>query len=356
MLDDGWDELVCAQPRPNPTMLRAWLSALPHGGHGRFTVVRVEQGGRLAAAAALSLFRPLGRGGPTFARWAGDPLLWFNPDLLVRPGLDDAGTALVDTILTRAQALYVPCVADGALARALRGRGRRVLHQWPATEGWVAPIPVPRDGYMRLRVGKDMRRAQRKGVRNEVRIASSSAEIAAALERLFELHHSYWTTRPDYIRRFSATEELRAVNRSLVLALAESGRAFVAQVLEDGEVISTGVSLLAGHGLVTHTSATRRNTVLKEPGYACMLAELDHGAARGATVVDFGAGAGGPATVKGRAGAVEVPIRRVMCARSPGWLQVCRSLVVGRDRAQGARQRLRRRRPASTPRATAGLP
>ena len=342
LLDEAWDDLVRAQARPNPTMLSGWLAATHVHDHGQLTVFRVEHERRLVAAAALSLYRPLGPLGPTFARWPGDPLLWFDPDVLVHPEHDDAGHALLRAVLQRAPALYVPCIGDGALWRTLRGWNRRALHRWPPADGWVAPIPLPRDAYMRKRVGQDIRRAERRGAEIAIRIATSRTEITLALERMFALHHSYWKTRPDYIRRFSATEELRALNRSAVLALAGNEESFVVEVLENGELIAADIGLLAGNGLVCHTSATRRNTVLKEPGYASLLFEIDHGASRGATVVDLGSGAGGPGSVKGRAGAVPVPIHRVLCARSPGWLRACRSLVDARDGAQRTIERARR--------------
>ena len=344
LLNDAWDELVRAQVRPNPTLLSGWLAAMLMRDQGLFTVVRVEHERRLVAAAALSMYRPLGPAGPTFARWPGDPTMWFDPDILIRPDNHEAGGTLVRAIVQRTHALYVPCFADSALSRTLRGWDTRALHRWPPADGWVAPIPLPRDAYMRRRIGQDMRQAQRKGAQTEVRIATSRSDIDVALERMFALHHAYWETRPDYIRRFSATEELRALNRRAVLALADSTESFVAEVVENGEVVAARIGLLAGHGLVAHTSATRRHTILKEPGYACLLAQIDHGASRGATVVDLGPGAGGPGTVKGRAGAIHVPIDRVMCARSPGLLRACLSLVRTRDRSQEVLRRLRRAR------------
>jgi hypothetical protein len=300
-------------------------------GHGELAVVRVESERRLIAAAALSLYRPLGFAGPTLARWPGDPSMWFDCDVLVHPEHDGAGRTLVHAILDRAHALSVPCMSDGALAVALRDWDRRVLHRWPPAEGWVAPIPAPRSDHMRASVARDMRQAHRKGAENAVRIATSPADIGPALERMFALHHSYWKTRPDYLSRFSATEELRALNRSAVLALAENGESFVVEVLEDDEPIAASLGLLAGHGL------------LKEPGYASQLAEIDHGASCGATVVDLGPGAGGRGTVKGRVGAVQIPIERIMCARSPAWLETCRSLVMTRDRTRAVVRRVRQR-------------
>ena len=169
LLDDAWDDLVRAQRRPNPTMLSGWLRAMLKGDAGELTVIRVEHERRLVAAAALSLHRPLGSAGPTLARWPGDPSLWFDPDILVAPDHTEAGAVLVRGILRQAHALYVPCIADGALSRTLSCWDTRALRRWPPAEGWVAPIPLPRDAHMRTRVGKDMRQAQRKGAENAIR-------------------------------------------------------------------------------------------------------------------------------------------------------------------------------------------
>lgn len=343
LLDGAWDDLVRAQRRPNPTMLGGWLLAMLGSGHGELVVVRVESGRRLIAAAALSLYRPLGFAGPTLARWPGDPSMWFDCDVLVHPEHDAAGHTLVRAVLDRAHAFFVPCMSDGALSLALRDWDRRVLHRWPPAEGWVAPIPAPRGDHMRRCVAQDIRKAHRKGAENAVRIATSPADVASALDRMFALHHSYWKTRPDYLHRFSATEELRALNRSAVLALAQNGESFVVEVLEDGEPIAASLGLLAGHGLLAYASATRRGTILKEPGYAAQLAQIDHGASCGATVVDLGSGAGGRGTVKGRVGAIQIPIESTMCARSPAWLETCRSLVVTKDRAREVVRRVRQR-------------
>jgi CelD/BcsL family acetyltransferase involved in cellulose biosynthesis len=349
-LDDVWDNLVRAQERPNPTMLAGWLGAMIDGDAGRLVAVRVvDEEGRLLAAAMVSAYRPLGRVGPSLARWPGDPETWFDPDILVRPGHADAGVAVVEGLLREVHALHVPCLEGSALDTAVRARDPGTVHTWSSAEGWMSPIPVPRDGYARTRVARDVRAAERKQARIETTYAVSPSAISEALERLFDLHYAFWSKRSDWIPRFSATSEARALHRAAVDALARSGDAYITEVRENGEVTASGLALRAGSGLVCHTSATRRDTQLRTPGHARMLATMDHAASLGVAWVDLGPGAGGPASTKHRIGALPVPIQRTLCARSRVWLVVCRSLLDGRDRARNTTRLLRRLRPGETP-------
>ena len=341
LLDDDWDELVRAQARPNPTMLGGWIAAMSEPEFGRLTVVRLERDGRLVAAAAVSIFSPVGPLGPRFARWPGAPTSWFDPDILVGPEDIGVGAALVREILRHVHALYVPCVADSALARTLRDWNSRAVHRSPPSEGWIAPIPLPRDSYVRGHIAKDIRQAKRKGAVIEMRVATSDAEIDSALERLFAVHHGHWSARQDFLPRFSATEDLRARNRRAVLALAKTQESFIVEVLENGEVAAAGIGLLAGQGLAYHTTAARRGTSLREPGHACALEVVDQAAARGATVVDLGPGAAGPSSIKARIGANGVPIHPVMCAQSAALLRACQTLVTARERSRQAVRLLR---------------
>jgi CelD/BcsL family acetyltransferase involved in cellulose biosynthesis len=342
-LDGAWDELVRVQERPNPTMLAGWLRAMIERDTGRLVAVRVVDGdGHLLAAALVSTYRPLGRLGPHLARWPGDPSMWFDPDILVRHGHESAGLALVDALLREVHALHVPCLEGSALDTAARARDPGTVHRWSPTDGWMSPIPVPRDGYARTRIARDVRAAERKHARIETTYAVSPSAISEALERLFDLHYAFWSKRSDWIPRFSATSEARAVHRAAVDALARSGDAYITEVRENGEVAASGLALRAGSGLVCHTSATRRDTQLRAPGHARMLATMDHAASLGVAWVDLGPGAGGPASTKHRIGALPVPIQRTICARSRVWLVVCRSLLDGRDRARSAWARLLR--------------
>ena len=340
-LDDAWDELVRVQERPNPTMLAGWLRAMIERDSGRLVALRVvDDEGRLLAAAMVSAYRPLGPLGPSLARWPGDPETWFDPDILVRPGHADAGVAVVEGLLREVHALHAPCLEGSALDTAVRVRDPGTVHRWHSAEGWMSPIPVPRDGYARTRVARDVRAAERKQARIEITYAVSPSAISDALERLFDLHYAFWSKRSDWIPRVSATSESRALHRAAVDALARSGDAYITEVRENGEVAASGLALRAGSGLLCHTSATRRDTQLRAPGHANMLATMDHAASLGVAWVDLGPGAGGPASTKHRIGALPVPIQRTICARSRVWLVVCRSLLNGRDRARSAWARL----------------
>jgi CelD/BcsL family acetyltransferase involved in cellulose biosynthesis len=348
-LDDAWDELVRVQNRPNPTMLAGWLREMIERDTGRLVAMRVVDGdGRLLAAALVSTYRSVGRLGPRLARWPGDPSMWFDPDILVRPGHASAGVALVDGLLREVHALHVPCLEGSALDVALRARTRAV-HRWKPAEGWTSPIPVPRDGYTRARIARDLRAAGRKNATIETAFATEPRDVSEALERLFRLHRESWSSRSESIPSFSGSSEVRAINRRAVRALAASGEAYITEIRENGEVTASGLALRVGSGLVYHTIATRRHMRLREPGHACTLATMDYAASLGVTHVDLGPGAGGPGSLKHRIGAREVPLRRTLCGRSRSWLAVCSALLDARDRARNTTRLLRRLWPRETP-------
>jgi CelD/BcsL family acetyltransferase involved in cellulose biosynthesis len=347
-LDDSWDELVRAQERPNPTLLAGWLAAMVERERGRLVVLRgFDAQGRLLAAAMISVTRPLGRAGPSIARWPGDPRLWFDSDILVRPEVPHAGVALVDALVREVHALHVPCLAGSALDLALRRGNRYAVHRWKPVDGWTSPIPVPRDAYTRARIAKDIRAAARKQAVITTTHATSATEVSEALERLFRLHRAFSSVHPGAVARFSANAESQSVFRTAVGALAGSGDAYITEIREDGEVTASGLALRAGAGLVFHTMATKRQTRLREPGHACTLATMDLAARLGCTHVDLGPGAGEPGSLKHRIGAHRVPLPRTLCARSTRSLLLCRALLAVRDRARHEALRVRgwRNRP-----------
>lgn len=343
-LDAAWDDLVRVQERPNATLLGGWLNALIGGDHDSLLTLRVRDAeDRLLAATVVNIYRPVGRIGSPLARWPGDPNLWFDPDILVLPGHESAGDMLLDGLLGEVGALHVSCLQDGPLDAALRRHDERNIHRWIGADGWISPIPVPRDAYARVRVGRDVRAAERKGARITTTVATSPSEVADALERLFALHYEYWSTRPDAILRFSSDSSYRELHRRAVTALATTGEAFITEVRENYEVVASSLALRAGVGLVKHTSATTRRATLREPGYACTLATIDHAASLGVTHVDLGPGAGGPNSPKHRIGANRVVVFRTLTSRSRTRLLLYRALLAGRDHVRQGVRLLRRR-------------
>ena len=345
-LDAAWDDLVRVQNRPNPTLLGAWLEPLIVDDSDGLMALRVtdsEHG--LLAATVVGIYRPLGRLGPRLARWPGDPKLWFDPDILVSPGHEPAGAMLLDRLLREVDALHAPCLEGSALDVTLGRRAKRTVHRSISADGWTTPLPVPRDAYTRARIARDTRAAARKGAEVTTKVVTAPAEVAEALERLFQLHHEYWSTRPDAIARFSTNAHWRALHRRAVHGLAATGEAFIAEIRENDRVIASGLALRAGDGLVYHTLATKRHTKLREPGHACTLAIMDCAASLGVRHVNLGAGAGEPGSLKHRIGAYHVVVYRTLSSRSRTRVVLYRAFFAGRGRVRASARRVGRLLP-----------
>ena len=326
LFDERWDALVRRQPLPNPTLSSAWLSRLVEWEDGVPVAVAVETNGSLVGAAAFGLHRPAGRAGPRIVRWLGDPRQWFSCEVLVEPGLDAAGEAVLDTVLGLGHGLHLPAPAEGACARALRA-----LAPWGdvlrGAEGWVAPLPTPRWERAVRSCESDRRRAGRRGAIVTERVATARGDVAAALERLFELHAARWRAKGGEIARFSTTERHRDWYRRLVAALAERREALIAEILEDGAVVASHLGFLAGRGSVSHTTAIRVGATMEEPGHASQLALLEAARASGAEAVDLGLGAGEAGGPKASIGAIRVVHERFLVAPSPRRQRLLAALI-----------------------------
>jgi CelD/BcsL family acetyltransferase involved in cellulose biosynthesis len=273
------------------------------------------------------------------ARWLGDHRQCFSSELLVDPRAPEAGTRVVDALLTVAHGLHLPARANGPMARAVRERAPW-LEERPGSEGWITSVPVPRRDYVHRRIGEDDRRAVRRGAAIRVRTLSSPAEVAEALERLFVLHRERWRNRPGEISRFSTTERQRDWYRRAVGAMAERGHVRVAQVREDDALVASSLGLVAGRGGVSHTTACRPGGRLREPGHWSLFALLDAFEEAGAELADLGWGAAEPGSPKARVGPTQVLYPRFVAARSPAAQRALAALL-------GAREAARRlRRPA----------
>lgn len=315
LFDDRWDALVARQPLPNPTLSSPWLERLVEWEDGVPVAVTVEGDGALVGAAAFGLYSPAGRVGPRLVRWLGDHRQWFSCDLLVEPGLDQAATAILDAVLGLGHGIHLPAPADGPCARALRA-----LAPWSAVvggaEGSVAPLPPPRWERVLRDYQRDRRRAGRGGVIVAERVVAAPDDVAAALERLFELHAARWKVRGGEIPRFSTTERHRDWYRRVVAAMAGRGQALIAEVVEDGAVVASELGFLTGRGGVLHTTAMRPGAALEEPGHACQTVLLEATRQNGVEAVDLGLGACEPGSPKASIGPTLVRHERLLAASS----------------------------------------
>lgn len=338
LLDERWDSLLFQQRFHNPTLSAAWLRRLVEREEGVPLVVTVEQSGVLVAGGAFGLYRPAARVGPVLARWLGYPDPSFQPDLLVASGAPYAAAAVVDAVLDRVDAIHAPSLADGALAAALADRTPWRTES-PGFDTWVVPLPAPRRDYAAKRCSFERRRAVRGGTVIGERVLAHPDEIAAGLERLFELHRRRWDGDPRDESRFSKTEPHRQWHRRLVAELAGYGEARIAEVVEDDDVVATSLGFTAGTGAILHTHVARRGTRMRGPGHASLLllAEALHEA--GATSFDLGAGPYERGGHKDRLGPTRVRVPRFLAASSRRRQGPIAAALAARDAARRLRKR-----------------
>lgn len=335
LLDERWDELVGAQPLPNPTNSAAWLRGVARWpGASTPRVILVERDGVLLAGGAF-WERPLtSHGGPAVATFLGDRRPGMAPDLIEHPDAPVAGRAVMRRLLKE-----VPVFRPSALRVA--GPAARALadvapwSRWKDEEigGFTVLLPHERIGRRRREVRYERRRAEKTGVSIEARVVRG-ADVAPALDRLLELHRRQWSQRADNSSRFSTTEDDRAWHREQVGALADQGRALIGEVLEDGRLRGSALVLLHGRGAMLHTIALDPSGSLRGAGNAAVLTVVEAATEDGAAAMALGRGAGGH---KDRFHPDPDDFARVLAARNPYWQRV----VEGVERGLRGADRLR---------------
>ena len=316
LLDDRWDDLLRRQPIPNPLLSATWLRAVARWDVGVPLVLLGECDGRLVAGAAVGL-RRRGRGlGPSLATWLGPENLLSYLDILSDPQRPQAGEAVVAALLDEVDALSVRSPASGAMTQALAA-----LAPWrretAAFERWLLPCPPPRLEYVRRRVARDLRRADRLGARIDVRVHRDPADVIPALARFFRLYRERWRDRPDEIARFASSHALRRWNMETVSALAADGHVVLVEVTEDGRTVACQLTLVHGGGAIGRVTAVRPGGLLDGPGHLALLAGVEHAVATGTAVIDLGRGTDGPGGSKLRLGPYPDPLLDVFAASTP---------------------------------------
>ena len=328
LLDDPrWNELVRGQPRPNPTLLGGWQRALMGLKLGVPIVIAVEHGAELVAGGPFGLHRALG-GRLSYATWLGRAFQPFSPDVIARTS--EAVDVLVDALLGEVDIVRLWALAEGSTVAAVERRA-----PWgsvrPAPSGTlVVELPTPTRPRLLRSLAKDERRASRAGVRVETWVTTDPEAIARALERLFRLHRERWWGDPQENANFSTSAETRALHRNAVAAVAREGRAQIVEIAEDGRLVASHLSLLAGRGGVAYTMAMRRGKGLASPGHRAYVVAIDELQAAGCEVVDIGGGTLDPASPKGRLKPTHEPFVEVFVAASPRLQRMANSALAGR--------------------------
>jgi CelD/BcsL family acetyltransferase involved in cellulose biosynthesis len=342
-LDDRWDALVARQPVPNPTLTSTWLRELVAWEPGVPLVAVAEADGRLLAAGAFGVRRPGRILGPRVATWLGTDNYWYSPDLLVDPEVPDAGIALMSSVLEHVGAVEISLPADGIAAATLRARLPQ-LHEEKRTDEWVTPLPPPRLEYAANRVAHVRRRAERRGAHLEEDIARSPDEVAAALERMFSIHHGRWDGKANAITRFSTTDGHREWYRRVIASMAAQDSVRIIEVREDRRLIASLLGLFAGSGAMLHLMAVDPGAHLRQPGHGSLLAWVNEAMACGATVMDLCWGAGGPNSPKSRLGPTGIPVNELLGSLQRAdmtFLMRRRALARGSARARQRAARVR---------------
>jgi CelD/BcsL family acetyltransferase involved in cellulose biosynthesis len=288
-LEDGWDDLVRAMPRPSPYMLHAWLSAWwrHHGESGALRVHVARQGERLTGA--LPLYVSL-RAGLRVLRFVGGGTSALG-DVLLAP---DAGAAVAARLVEAAAgdghdlADLFGLPEDSRLAAAAGAR----LQLVPRAEAPVLDLDgdwptLYRSKLSAKRRSLDRRRRRQLGELGELRleVARTPEALEPALEAAFELHEARWRDRPE--ASGFATAAGRAFQRDALRSIAALGVPQIVLVRLDGRPIACNYSLLLEGRLVFHELAFDPEFGRWSPGLICTMEAIEAAAGAGATRVEF---------------------------------------------------------------------
>jgi hypothetical protein len=314
VLDGRWDELISRCPFPNPTLTSTWFKELLLLAGGEPLAITVESGSTLVAGGVFELRRPR-LGGLRMAKLLAHGMSIEETDLPCVNDAPGAARLVVDALFEEAHTLEFVCPSEGEFARALLERSpwTRVV---PRPDGWMTPLPPPRLESHRKELARRLRQAEKKGADVRISVVDEPDDVLGALERLFVLHHERWHGRPGAISYFSDTERQMQFYRRAVGAMAQDGNVRVAEVFENGVLVSSYLGLLAGRGALPHTCATRRGGVLPKTGHFGLLALVDESVRAGATDMYQGRGNTNPGSPKTSAGGTPVPYSFMFAGRS----------------------------------------
>jgi len=365
-LEDRWDALVRAMPRPSPFLLHCWvLEWWRHYGEGcRLAVEVAFRGDELVGALPLITFSHRGLRVGTFIGARQSALA----DALIAEG---EGRDLVEALADRAMASehdYVDLFglsAEGRLA-AMDGPRRLELFQrieapvMDLADGWEAAFRAKTNSRKRSHY-KHRRRQLAELGELEVVHARTLHELEPALEDAFRIHELRWRGRPD--GSGFVTETGKQFTRAVQPGLAELDASRIVLMRIDGRPVAFSWYLLIERHAFLHRLAFDPAYGRFSPGMVNALDSLELAAEEGATRVEFLGGAeryklefadrfeplhlgiGLPGSARGRS---------VVAARA-GWLRLrgrSKSSALARKLYYGtasARRRLTRQRDVLRP-------
>ncbi len=291
---DGWDELVCAMPRPSPFLLHGWLVEWwrHYGDSGELTVHVAHRDGRLVGALPLCTRRRAG--------------------LRVTEFLGGNGAILADALIAPSEP---PSVVGELAERALSGRhdfadlfglpgSSRLAAALPAAslhvlerlEAPVLDLDGPWDDVYRARMSSKARSERRRRMRRletmgpvEISVARTRAELDTALDDAFRVHALRWRGRRD--PSGFATSVGRDFHRAAIRRLSETEVPRLVTLRVGGAAVAFALALhLAGRAYGV-TMAFDPAYARFAPGYEVKLQSLELAAAEGVTRVELLGGA-----------------------------------------------------------------
>jgi CelD/BcsL family acetyltransferase involved in cellulose biosynthesis len=291
-LDEDWDRLVRAMPRPSPFLLHSWLREWwrYYGEGGTLTVHVARRDGELVGALPLCVQPRRGLRVLMFLCGRHSALA----DVLVAPGEAGVATALAEQASSTdhdfADFFGLP---GGSHLQAVLGDSLRVIER---VESPVLEISGDWDDVYRAKMSAKKRSEDRRRTRNlarlgtvEVSVARTHDELAAALEDAFALHLVRWRGRPDGSE--FATPTGREFVRSALLALADLDVPRIVVKKVDGRPIAFKIFFALEERMYFYRSGFDPAFARFSPGVLTTLASIEVGAREGAKRVEFLGGA-----------------------------------------------------------------
>jgi CelD/BcsL family acetyltransferase involved in cellulose biosynthesis len=243
---EGWDELVCAMPRPSPFLLHAWLLEWwRHFGGERELAVHVAfRGRRLVGALPLCVDRRLGLRTTEFVggSWAA------LADVVVASG-EEATTA--DALVERAASSahdFADLFGLSGSSRLVAALPRGALRLVERLEAPVLDLSAGWDAVYEAKTTSKLRGDRRRRLRQleglgtvEVTMARTPAELEPALEEAFRVHALRWQGRADPTGFVTPTG--MRFHRAALPRLAELNAARLLTLRLDGRAIAFALSL-----------------------------------------------------------------------------------------------------------------
>lgn len=239
-LEQEWDALVEAAPRPSPFLLHAWITEWwrHFGGSASLEVHAAFRDEKLVGALPLYTRRERGLRVTAFVGAGASALA----DVIVAAD-EPAGTG--DALVARATASphdlfdLFGLPGDSKLAAAA-GTELRLIERVEApvldlSSGWEAVYNAKTSSKKRNLHRRRRRQLSELG-HLTVAVARTVAELEPALDAAFALHEKRWAGRPD--GSGFATPAGRRFNRSVIRRLADSGRVRIVTLSVDGVAIA----------------------------------------------------------------------------------------------------------------------